>query len=145
METIFAIGMPGGPEWIFILLAILLLFGAKRIPDLARGLGKGIREFKDATKEIKKEKPLNMPVNELLIEMVKERLKGIPEPSNNQIGNAVREVIDQDLIKTIPWWADFLKAAKIDNSEAYNTNATFVSDAITYIKLYYETLDKRKK
>ena len=55
METIFAIGMPGGPEWIFIILAILLLFGAKRIPDLARGLGKGIREFKDATKEIKKE------------------------------------------------------------------------------------------
>ncbi len=55
METILAIGVPGGPEWLFILLAILLLFGAKRIPDLARGLGKGIREFKDATKEIKKE------------------------------------------------------------------------------------------
>ncbi len=55
METILAIGMPGGPEWIFILLAILLLFGAKRIPDLARGMGRGIREFKDATKEIKKE------------------------------------------------------------------------------------------
>lgn len=55
MEAILAIGLPGGPEWIFIILAILLLFGAKRIPDLARGLGKGIREFKDATKEIKKE------------------------------------------------------------------------------------------
>lgn len=47
--------MPGGIEWVLIVLAILLLFGAKRIPDLARGLGKGIREFKDATKEIKKE------------------------------------------------------------------------------------------
>ncbi len=35
------------------MLIVLLLFGAKRIPDLARGLGKGIREFKDATKEIK--------------------------------------------------------------------------------------------
>jgi sec-independent protein translocase protein TatA len=33
----------------------LLLFGAKKIPELARGLGKGIREFKDATKEIKDE------------------------------------------------------------------------------------------
>ena len=55
MEMILAIGMPGGPEMIFILLVILLLFGAKRIPDLARGFGKGIREFKDATKEIKKE------------------------------------------------------------------------------------------
>ena len=55
METIFSIGMTGGIEWVLIVLAILLLFGAKRIPDLARGLGKGIREFKDATKEIKKE------------------------------------------------------------------------------------------
>ncbi len=38
-----------------ILLAILLLFGAKRIPELAKGLGKGIREFKDATKDVKNE------------------------------------------------------------------------------------------
>lgn len=35
------------------MLAILLLFGAKKIPELARGLGKGIREFKDATKEVR--------------------------------------------------------------------------------------------
>ncbi|HEY9117656.1 MAG TPA: twin-arginine translocase TatA/TatE family subunit [Roseivirga sp.] len=54
METILAIGMPGGPEIFVILFIVLLLFGAKKIPDLARGLGKGIREFKDATKEIKK-------------------------------------------------------------------------------------------
>lgn len=45
----------GGPEVILILVVVLLLFGAKRIPDLARGLGKGIREFKDASTEIKKE------------------------------------------------------------------------------------------
>lgn len=55
MQTIFAIGMPGGPEMIFIVFIVLLLFGAKKIPDLARGMGRGIREFKDATKEIKKE------------------------------------------------------------------------------------------
>ncbi|KYG78766.1 MULTISPECIES: Sec-independent protein translocase subunit TatA/TatB [Roseivirga] len=55
MQTIFALGMPGTPEMIFIVFVILLLFGAKKIPDLARGMGKGIREFKDATKEIKKE------------------------------------------------------------------------------------------
>lgn len=45
----------GGPEVILTLVVVLLLFGAKRIPDLARGLGKGIREFKDASTEIKKE------------------------------------------------------------------------------------------
>ena len=45
-----------GPFEIFaILIAILLLFGAKRIPEIARGLGKGIREFKDATNDIKQE------------------------------------------------------------------------------------------
>lgn len=47
------IGNLGTGEIIILVLIVLLLFGAKRIPDLARGLGKGIREFKDATKEIK--------------------------------------------------------------------------------------------
>ncbi|MBA9076503.1 MULTISPECIES: Sec-independent protein translocase subunit TatA/TatB [Rufibacter] len=47
------IGNLGTGEMVVLVLIVLLLFGAKRIPDLARGLGKGIREFKDATKEIK--------------------------------------------------------------------------------------------
>ena len=54
METIYAFSL-GGPEIFVVVFVILLLFGAKKIPDLARGMGKGIREFKDATKEIKKE------------------------------------------------------------------------------------------
>ena len=45
--------MPGGWEMAIIVLFIVIFFGAKRIPELARGLGKGIREFKDATKEVK--------------------------------------------------------------------------------------------
>lgn len=55
MNTILAFGMPGGWEWIIIILVVLIFFGAKKIPELARGLGRGIREFKDATKEIKKD------------------------------------------------------------------------------------------
>ncbi len=47
--------MPGGLEWIIIALAVLLFFGAKKIPELARGLGQGISEFRKATTEIKKE------------------------------------------------------------------------------------------
>jgi sec-independent protein translocase protein TatA len=47
------IGRVGSGELLLILLVVLVLFGAKRIPELARDLGKGIREFKNATKEIK--------------------------------------------------------------------------------------------
>ncbi len=54
MQTLLAFSL-GGPEIFVIIFAILLLFGAKKIPELAKGLGKGIREFKDATKEIKDE------------------------------------------------------------------------------------------
>ncbi len=45
----------GGPEILVILLAILLLFGSKKIPELARGLGKGLNEFKRAANDIKQE------------------------------------------------------------------------------------------
>ena len=49
------IGSIGTTELIIILVIVLVLFGAKRIPELARGLGRGIREFKDATKNVEKE------------------------------------------------------------------------------------------
>ena len=48
-------GFPGGWEWIIIFLVILLLFGAKRLPDLAKGLGRGISEFRKAAKEVSNE------------------------------------------------------------------------------------------
>ena len=49
------IGSIGGWEVFVILLVVLLLFGAKRLPELARGLGKGIREFKGAVEGVEKE------------------------------------------------------------------------------------------
>ena len=45
----------GGGEIFITLIIILLLFGSKKIPELARGLGKGIRYFKDATSEVQNE------------------------------------------------------------------------------------------
>jgi sec-independent protein translocase protein TatA len=51
MNVMFAAWL-GGMEWLIVILAVLLLFGAKKIPELAKGLGTGIREFKKATKEV---------------------------------------------------------------------------------------------
>lgn len=48
-------GMPSGIEIVIIVLVILLFFGAKRIPELARGLGQGIKEFRKASDDLKKE------------------------------------------------------------------------------------------
>ena len=47
------LAIPGGMELIFILLAVLLLFGGKKIPGLMKGIGKGIRDFKDAKNSVK--------------------------------------------------------------------------------------------
>ena len=55
MNTILLIGMPGMGEWVVIGLFVLIFFGAKKIPEFAKGLGKGIKEFKDAVKDVKKE------------------------------------------------------------------------------------------
>lgn len=51
MNHLFLIGTPGPLEIIIIVAIILLLFGGKKIPELMRGLGQGIREFKNASKE----------------------------------------------------------------------------------------------
>lgn len=51
----FLLSMPGGSEWILILLVVLLFFGGKKIPDLMRGIGKGMKEFNDAKENVKKE------------------------------------------------------------------------------------------
>ncbi len=51
MNVMFA-GMLGGWEIVLILAVVLILFGAKKLPELAKGLGTGIREFKKATREV---------------------------------------------------------------------------------------------
>lgn len=47
----------GGPELIIILVVVLLLFGGRKIPELMKGLGKGIKEFKDASKGVDESTP----------------------------------------------------------------------------------------
>ncbi|MBL7702558.1 MAG: twin-arginine translocase TatA/TatE family subunit [Ferruginibacter sp.] len=47
--------MPGGSEWILIIIVVLLMFGGKKIPELMRGIGRGMREFTDAKNNVKSE------------------------------------------------------------------------------------------
>ena len=54
-NPVLLLSMPGGSEWILILLVVLLFFGGKKIPDLMRGIGKGVREFNDAKEHVKSE------------------------------------------------------------------------------------------
>jgi len=49
------LGNIGTPEILLIVLAVLILFGAKKIPDFAKGLGKGMKEFKKAIKEVEED------------------------------------------------------------------------------------------
>jgi sec-independent protein translocase protein TatA len=56
------LSMPGGGEWIIIVLVVLVLFGGKKIPEFMRGLGTGIKEFKKAQNDISHE--VNKAMNE---------------------------------------------------------------------------------
>jgi len=54
-HPLFALGLPHGMEWFWIALIVILLFGADKLPKLARGLGKSLGEFKKAKDEFEKE------------------------------------------------------------------------------------------
>mgnify|MGYP005711742191 FL=1 len=51
MSVLIILGMIGAPQIILIIAVVLLLFGGRKIPELMKGLGSGIKEFKNATKE----------------------------------------------------------------------------------------------
>ena len=57
--------MPGGMEWLLIALVVLLLFGGKKIPELAKGLGSGIKNFKKAIKDDEDEIVQNSKADEI--------------------------------------------------------------------------------
>jgi sec-independent protein translocase protein TatA len=54
-SPILAFGLPSGPDLVVLLVIVLILFGAKRLPELARGLGQSVNEFKKAKEEFDKE------------------------------------------------------------------------------------------
>jgi len=63
----------GTPEMLFIVLAALLLFGGDKLPEVARGLGKGIRQFQDASEEVKRE--IHKNINEVKANNIEESIE----------------------------------------------------------------------
>ncbi len=74
-----------GQEILILALAVLLLFGSKKIPEMARGLGKGMREFRKATDDIKRE--LNNAAPEITDE-----LKDMGNSIKNSAGDVAKDV-----------------------------------------------------
>ena len=83
----------GAPELIIIFLVVLLVFGAKRIPEIARGLGKGIREFKTATKDITSE--FNIDDTSNRIDAPRQPAQGTPAPRSDQAQQSTPEPAQQ--------------------------------------------------
>jgi sec-independent protein translocase protein TatA len=77
-----------GSEWIILLLLVLVLFGAKRLPDAARGLGRSLRIFKAETQGLRNDKPPTEPVAEL--PPVAEAPEVAPEKRVPEAGSADR-------------------------------------------------------
>jgi len=101
-----------GPEIFIVMLIVVMLFGADKIPEMARGLGKGMRQLKDATNDIKREitesaqkqgidtdftKNIKKEINQ-----VKDNLSDITKPIKNEITDSIKKQgIDTDFTKDI--------------------------------------------
>jgi sec-independent protein translocase protein TatA len=55
-QNVMAISMPQGMDWVWILLIVLVIFGGRKLPDLARNLGKGMSEFKKGLSDVQNTK-----------------------------------------------------------------------------------------
>ena len=74
----------GTTELIIIMFIILLIFGAKKLPELAQGLGKGIREFKKASNDIQEELSMNKPDEPIKSTEIKEDKKDNKDEDKNK-------------------------------------------------------------
>ncbi len=83
MSYPIALSLPGGPEWFFIILLVLLLFGAKKLPELARGLGQSMGEFKRAREDFEREIHKRLQKIPLRRKLLKRSPRSPPEPAVN--------------------------------------------------------------
>jgi len=95
----------GTQEVVLIMFAALMLFGGEKLPELARGLGKGIREFKDASDGVKRE--IHRNINQLTAdeelkreeEIVHKEIPAVTESSKTEEGLIVPEITKSSVVK----------------------------------------------
>ena len=83
-----------GAEIGFILFIVLLVFGADKVPEIARGLGKGMRQIKDATNDIKSEITKSAEKNEINLDItkdIKKEIEGIKDEVEDTAGSIKRK------------------------------------------------------
>jgi sec-independent protein translocase protein TatA len=73
----------GAPEILIVLLLVVMLFGADKIPEIARGLGKGMRQMKNATNDIKREIQDSADKHDLDLDVTKDIQKEIENVKEN--------------------------------------------------------------
>lgn len=122
-SSIFLFLNIGGQEMIFIFIIALFLFGGKKLPELARGLGKGIREFKDASENIKRD--INDQINDFEKDM--DRPKPSPQKEIAQSTSSEDEVSQA---------TDNIDDATKESAGVDNSNT--VQDDISHSDEYYQ-------
>lgn len=106
----------GGPEVMLIMVVILLLFGGKKLPELARGLGKGLRDFKDASEGVKRE--IHRNINSVgIVDEVNDMVSNINDNSRHHPSEASLEE------QMYPGYSDHDKGAEnLEGADAHNDN-----------------------
>ena len=94
LNGIFLLSMPGGSEWILILLVVLLFFGGKKIPDLMKGIGRGVREFNDAKTHVKNEIEAGMSEKDIQDQQrAQAQQQSVQQPVQQQVNNPLSNAV----------------------------------------------------
>ncbi|WP_075602354.1 Sec-independent protein translocase subunit TatA/TatB [Saccharicrinis aurantiacus] len=114
----------GGGEFIFVALAVLLLFGSSKIPELARMFGKGMNEFKKATDDIKRE------FNDSTGGIVDDIKKSQEEINREvrEIGNSVTDISDYDSYEDDEYLQEGEDASEIEDAHKSEANEASIED-----------------
>ena len=92
MKSVFLFFNIGGPEIFFILIMVIMLFGANKIPEIARGLGKGIREVKNAASDIKSEINNSTSVEDSGLKDIKDTVEKEAKEIKDVVGSVKRNI-----------------------------------------------------